>query len=263
MNAADFEGGYRINRTTTELSGNKPHWYKPENDNTQRETYIFYDAFYGWWQIGYSLHDFEQTMLICMDDAIYPQDCTEWYDEYNQDLGKIISLNADECSSSDFLKVSDETGNTNAWEVIGITLAVIIILCCCLIIVYWYDKKNKGKAEIVSPTDLPSSGKGGITGGNVELQEEADNQPLAAGTTTGGMDMSPLNPNEGNDTINDDDIVNDEVDEPNNDVLDNNEQDGLMDKEENITAGNDDEDVIPADDADDADADDDESIDNE
>ena len=47
-----FVGGYQINETGTDLSGNVPHWVKPRNDDWRyHDVYLYLDGFYGWWQV--------------------------------------------------------------------------------------------------------------------------------------------------------------------------------------------------------------------
>ena len=97
-------GGYEINTTLTQFSG-VPYWIKPPNKYTENYTYIYYDGFYGYWQIDDKLH--VDSILICMQetDEYLPTECNLWYDKESKHVGNMF-LYSDGCDESDILTLS-------------------------------------------------------------------------------------------------------------------------------------------------------------
>ena len=105
-----FVGGYAINRTGTILGEYKPHWSKPYNDRWPwYGVYIYYDAFFGWWQIGQALHYDAGVHLYCFEGDS-PLDCS-WVDYYLTDMSNMYLYN---CTADDILTASPTTTPTAA-----------------------------------------------------------------------------------------------------------------------------------------------------
>ena len=219
LSAEYFRGGYAINTTGSALSYGKPHWVKPYNDIwwPYYEVYIYYDGFYGWYQIGSSLHNFTEAQMICYSvDGYSPIDCTEWYDYYNTEMSNMYLY---ECTADDILTASPTPAPTkspilvsaaaeNDGKLGGGMIALIVImsaLCvvCCIAFMVYSGRKDRGKPYVSHEV-----------GRSIEMN---DTQPIRLssmsddGVTGTGMDMAPLN-NEGNETIGfDDDDEEDDV----------------------------------------------------
>eukprot|EP01084_Bolivina_argentea_P233597 393408_1 len=143
LESKTFVGGYKINTTSTKLSDGYPHWIKPKNINWEYEDiYIYFDGFFGYWQIGNGLHVDDGSILICYQEKDYsPIDCKQWYDII--DLTLLDNIYLYECTEKDILtlKSNNNTSNVNIGEIIGIIL-VILFCICCIGTLYWFYKKN-------------------------------------------------------------------------------------------------------------------------
>merc|ERR1712087_21661 len=76
-------GGYERRDNSTALSGEGiPYWYKPPNDYNENGAYIYYDAFYGYWQVGEEMH--VDAYIFCMEaeGEYLPTHCSDWYDDH-------------------------------------------------------------------------------------------------------------------------------------------------------------------------------------
>jgi len=210
----EIMGGYQINSFITELSG-VPYWSKPANDYFENETYIYYDSFYGYWQIGDKLH--VEATLFCMQDSgdYLPTHCKFWYDYDSNNLGNSFIYSQD-CTEDDILGLSTGSESMNHVSIIILLLVLGIIACVIAAFFYYkYNQTNNGKGQIFPAT------KGIGNSGTVELGDDVDKMGLV-NNTRGGFNMTPLNV-EGNGTINDDDDDDDEeltVDAQQNAIVD-------------------------------------------
>merc|ERR1719461_2057903 len=83
-----------------------PYWRKQKNDFIDDEMYLYFDEIYAHWQIGKSMNDSDDVVMICMSDSKYPQQCEKWYDmEDGNELSNFLSFRVNECTKDDvFLK---------------------------------------------------------------------------------------------------------------------------------------------------------------
>jgi len=202
-------GGYRLNETILRLSGDKPIYYKPVNDYTNKVQYIWYDSFYNYWNIGPEIYI--NSTLQCQQQQFEhtPQQCQIWYDSDSTIIYNLRFYTTD-CDESDVLTVgSDESSGS---DIALIVLLVLLIIGIC-VAAFWWFKCKKGKDGNRALPQEPSSPADSTGAGTIEM----DSAPINSGdggnetgklAATGGMDMSPLNPDEGNNTnINDEDVV--------------------------------------------------------
>eukprot|EP01084_Bolivina_argentea_P236758 398027_1 len=146
--AKKLKGGYKIRKDLTsdsDITGGTPFWEKPPNDYTKDKMYVYYDKFFGYWQIGSNLSI--DAMLICHNSEIlYPDKCNEWYDLYSRSLDDVLIFRVDSCSSNDMLSISDIHSE---W---GVAIAVIIVIiavigCCIGVYCLWNKLKHKRNYE--------------------------------------------------------------------------------------------------------------------
>ena len=232
-----YVGGYAINRTGTMLSDGKPHWIKPYNDRWPIDTYIYYDGFYGWWQFGTALHVDFGVYLYCFDGQS-PLDCDGWVDWILYDMNNMYLY---ECTADDILTASPTAiptleptteptpspgrqeidaaavnDNLSSFDTGFIILLVSAITGICIVIFLWFKckKQKKGTYSLPKEPRSPDSTMGNGTMIEMDtapfVDDGTERGKLAA---TGGMDMSPLNPNEGNETANLNDDIDDDDDE--------------------------------------------------
>eukprot|EP00486_Rosalina_sp_Unknown_P003758 CAMPEP_0201575966 /NCGR_PEP_ID=MMETSP0190_2-20130828/21474_1 /ASSEMBLY_ACC=CAM_ASM_000263 /TAXON_ID=37353 /ORGANISM="Rosalina sp." /LENGTH=791 /DNA_ID=CAMNT_0048006257 /DNA_START=189 /DNA_END=2567 /DNA_ORIENTATION=+ len=227
-----LKGGYEMNDTITRFSG-VPFWVKPPNKYNEDYTYIYYDSFYGYWQIGDELH--VESTLICSQSAneYLPTECNIWYDTQSRHVGNAFIFSGINCDESDVLRLEEEESSDNTAVVV---VLVILAIIACLIAGFFYFKHyQKKQRESRGPWTATKVATGGV-GSSDDMMEmgDADRKGLVGdgGTRTGGMDMSPLNV-EGNGTKydDDDDIT---VDAQQNDIDDGDDDDD----EEQLIAGN-------------------------
>lgn len=104
-------GGYERRDNVTEFSGDVPYWVKPPNDYNENETYIYYDAFYGYWQVGQYMH-VDDAYIFCMEaeGEYLPTHCSDWYDHHSPPhslgYGFIFS---EECSAVNMLGITPKS----------------------------------------------------------------------------------------------------------------------------------------------------------
>eukprot|EP01083_Nonionella_stella_P153459 493084_1 len=191
-------GGYQINNTLTELSG-VPFWWKPPNDYNENTTYIYYDSFFGYWQIAHgALH--VDGLLFCMEgtEEYLPTHCDKWYDQKANILGSMF-IYSEGCSAQDMLSKSTKEKKGQ-----GLLVAVFIILgiLAVFIALYWCCKRRNKTRGFSRPSDqkrMPSA--------DLELGDDMDDDDgnlMNRTTKKGGFDMRPLNVDDDDD---DDDLT--------------------------------------------------------
>jgi len=187
-------GGYKIDYTENKWS-DYPQWIKPPNDYNENETFIYYDEFMGYWQIGQSVD--VESQLFCQEDAAddyLPTHCKGWYDEDLNVLANMF-LYTTNCDADDVMKMTvDENGSDTEDAVIAVVVILVIVLCGVGIWVYFKKLRGDKGAHGFSHA-------GATSPDNIELGDDVDRKTLVAGNgtaggTTGGFDMSPLNPND-------------------------------------------------------------------
>ena len=229
----EIMGGYEIETESHELSNDVPYWVKPPNDYNPNSTYIYYDAFYGYWQIGDALH--VEANLVCMqsDGDYFPFDCDYWYDVESNMLNNNGFMYTSGCTASDVLRVSTEEKESRG-RIIIIVLIILAVVAICVAIFFYYKyyQKNRGRGSFVATKVEVHD--------NIELGDEVDKVGLVnSNKKTGGMDMSPLNTEDPDGPLtttkgnhhDEEDLT---VDAQQNDIVD----DGDDDEERLITAGN-------------------------
>eukprot|EP00483_Globobulimina_turgida_P000511 UN00511 len=136
-----LRGGYMMNKTAT--YNDYPFWMKPVNDYTNEVVYIYYDEFYGYWQIGKYLGG---AIIVCHNaNTPYPEKCEKWYDLYSHSLAHILNIRVEGCSSKDILKKSNKQNNVGMIAAVVIVIIVVVFLCG-LGAYFFYDKQLKNKS---------------------------------------------------------------------------------------------------------------------
>jgi len=188
-NEIDFEwnmliGGYerKENVNFTEFSGNVPYWVKPPNDYNENSTYLYYDAFYGYWQVGPKMH--VGAYIFCMEaeGENLPTHCSDWYDHHHppHSLGKGFIF-SDNCGREDMLTLSVQTRKPKAAVALMVLLLLALVALLLAMYVYWKHHQKKTMHQ--------------DTGGrrqSVELGDDVDKIGLVTHTAAGGMDMRPI-----------------------------------------------------------------------
>eukprot|EP01083_Nonionella_stella_P293240 997207_1 len=178
-------GGYIMH---TDGGGNGiPIWIKPPNDYINNETYIYYDKFYGYWQIGYDV-SIDGAILLCMEDPdeYLPTQCDIWYDTESNRIGNLL-LYSTGCDRHDILykRKTEENDDT---KIIIIVLIILGLIACFIAGFFYYKNQTKGGTSGFERTN------GRHNSGDIELGDDVDQLNLKTNETIkGGFDMSPLN----------------------------------------------------------------------
>merc|ERR1712176_1620111 len=219
-----LRGGYEIQREGGEDA--IPYWRKPSNAYVDHEVYLYFDAFYGYWQVGNNL-SVQHMELICMDSSPYPQGCKQWYDVYSNEMNALV-LRADGCTANDMLGYGEQTDDgMDLLEIVEIIFFIIIIVAVLTYAGYciWnrthkIDESGDPLPDIDVSTDVDDGPGSEMTKrttkrskfgskakrkrGHEQLMDESDDETpfgdtdaLESGmakpeTTMGGYDMSPL-----------------------------------------------------------------------
>merc|ERR1719242_521098 len=202
-----YAGGYVLNETGSGLSGGIPHWVKPQNDNWDyHDVYLYYDGFYGWWQIGNGMHTFAYVELICFgSDGLTPFECNQWYDYY---FDPVWNIKIYECTEEEFMSLNPQTealtnkSNTGTTTIIAV-LVVLFVIGVCVVGIWWakgrrdQDLKRWGsKIDSNKEAETPV----GISSGTIEMDKpfsQTGKSGHSKQNTHSGLpfDMSPLNTN--------------------------------------------------------------------
>ena len=181
-----YVGGYEINATSVALSDNYPHWVKPAADE-EAALFLYFDGFFGWWQVGYTLRVEEGALLMCYDEQDYsPVACRTWYD---LDLAALDNLYLYECAEEDMLRSVGGADSHTQGVVVAVVLCALLYLgcclapCCCLYCIC----KQKGRAQAGSGDAALSD----VDAGVVEM--ETQTSPLSTNAAPMQADFSPLN----------------------------------------------------------------------
>ena len=202
-------GGYRLNETYLRLSGDKPIYYKPVNDYTNKIQYIWYDEFYNYWSIGPEIYVNATLQCQLQQFENTPQQCQTWYDSASNIIYNLRFYTTD-CDENDVL-TAGAAANDGGSDPTLIVLLVLLIVGICVLLFWWFKCKKPKDGNRALPQE-PSSPDSALTtgGGTIEMDKApfaTDGNATGNLAATGGMDMSPLNPNEGNDTnLNDDEF---------------------------------------------------------
>ena len=189
-----FVGGYAINSTSTALSDGFPHWVKPPNCNWDDDVYLYWDGFFGYWQVGGSLH--VDALMVCFQEEDYsPIACSQWYDGYLHSMSNMYLYN---CTAAEMVAscastfTVDSTGRT-----VGIVMTVLFFIVCGVILLWFYRKNMREKAEVTFSGD--GSGPDGVEdrdfGGAPVIGHRATDSGAALTTNAAirTADFSPLN----------------------------------------------------------------------
>ena len=235
-----LKGGYKMNDTITMFSG-VPYWIKPPNQYNEDYTYIYYDSFYGYWQIGDELH--VESTLICSqnEDDYLPTQCNIWYDTSSKHVGNQFIYSGINCDSSDILTLGNGEKKSDTNTAIVVVLVILAIIAC-LIAGFFYFKHYQKQRQKGPWTATKVSSQGG-TSDDMEMGDIDKVGLVTDGNAqnTGTMDMSPLNiHSQGNNTKYDDEDDDITIDAQQNDIDDDDDQEQLIAGNGNTTRGNDD-----------------------
>eukprot|EP01084_Bolivina_argentea_P119189 211354_1 len=152
-----FIGAYEINTTATALSGGVPHWTKPESAQTSsRQMYLYFDGFYGYWQIGYALHVDHGAILFCYQEEDYsPVDCKGWYDAWYTKMDNVYLYS---CSEDDMMHSGGHQSDPAV--MIGVVLTFVVCCFCIFGCFYYMNVRKKGEVSFThteAATSMPTT----------------------------------------------------------------------------------------------------------
>lgn len=219
-----FVGGYVINETSSALSDGFPHWMKPPNCNWDDDVYLYWDGFFGYWQIGSELHVESGTFMLCFQEEDYsPIACSRWYDGY---LDSMDNMYLYECSASDVIPSCASTFTVpSTGRTVGIVMTVLFFVFCGVILLWFYRKNMREKAEVTFDGGHGASGSDGLEDSDFHTghRKTDSNAALTSNAAVRKVDFSPLNVEETNtaksgDTVNgtkgdEDDVIPPESDD--------------------------------------------------